>query len=136
MSSSLHKRNVKVSNKDGDILFTTTTSIASGATKISTDVDDGNKDTIEEPKVKKNSALVDKLLKIESIVTPILITLISFYLRFYKVGEADKIIWDEAHFAKFGSYYVNHSYYFDVHPPIGFKFQSINDLSNHNHDNF
>lgn len=116
MSSSLHKRNVKVSKEDVDDILSSTTSVANG---VSSDVDNTDTDTIEEPKLKKNSALVNNLLKIESIVTPILITLISFYLRFYKVGKADKIIWDEAHFAKFGSYYVNHSYYFDVHPPIG-----------------
>ena len=53
-------------------------------------------------------------------VTPlVLFTALSIYLRHYKIGDNHSIIWDEAHFAKFGSYYNKHTFYHDVHPPLG-----------------
>ncbi|PVU94551.1 hypothetical protein BB560_005928 [Smittium megazygosporum] len=48
----------------------------------------------------------------------IIITFLSFFTRMYKIGAADTVIWDEAHFGKFGAYYINGTFYHDVHPPL------------------
>lgn len=51
--------------------------------------------------------------------TPLILTIVSFGLRYYELGANDTVIWDEAHFAKFGSFYNKHEFYHDVHPPLG-----------------
>ncbi|XP_074766120.1 protein O-mannosyl-transferase 2 isoform X2 [Athene noctua] len=48
-----------------------------------------------------------------------LVTLLSFTSRFYRLPEPPHVCWDETHFGKMGSYYINRTFFFDVHPPLG-----------------
>nr|XP_023684018.1 protein O-mannosyl-transferase 2 isoform X1 [Paramormyrops kingsleyae] len=48
-----------------------------------------------------------------------LVAVLSLITRFYKILEPPHICWDETHFGKMGSYYINRTFFFDVHPPLG-----------------
>ncbi|XP_072032340.1 protein O-mannosyl-transferase 2-like [Amphiura filiformis] len=48
-----------------------------------------------------------------------MVCLLTFVTRFHKLDEPDHICWDETHFGKMGSYYINRTFFFDVHPPLG-----------------
>jgi dolichyl-phosphate-mannose-protein mannosyltransferase len=42
--------------------------------------------------------------------------------RFYNVHLPAWVCWDETHFGKMGSWYINQTFFFDVHPPLGKMF--------------
>ncbi|XP_077395910.1 protein O-mannosyl-transferase 2 isoform X2 [Festucalex cinctus] len=49
----------------------------------------------------------------------LLVAGLSFSTRLYKIKEPPHVCWDETHFGKMGSYYINKTFFFDVHPPLG-----------------
>lgn len=54
-----------------------------------------------------------------------IIIILTAGTRFYKVTEPQHVCWDETHFGKMGSWYINRTFFFDVHPPLG-KVNNIN----------
>lgn len=74
----------------------------------------------------------------------VIVTLLAAYTRFTKLGTPSRVVFDEVHFGKFASYYLERTYFFDLHPPFAkllftlvgyligydgkFKFDNINDL--------
>ncbi|KAI7663462.1 protein O-mannosyl-transferase 1, partial [Hortaea werneckii] len=47
------------------------------------------------------------------------ITALAFLTRFWGISHPDQVVFDEVHFGKFASYYLQRTYFFDVHPPFG-----------------
>ncbi|GAO15530.1 uncharacterized protein UV8b_02987 [Ustilaginoidea virens] len=46
-------------------------------------------------------------------------TFLAFVTRFWGVTHPNEVVFDEVHFGKFASFYLQRTYFFDVHPPLG-----------------
>lgn len=45
-------------------------------------------------------------------------TTLAFATRFYYIWYPNEVVFDEVHFGKFSTYYLERTYYFDLHPPF------------------
>ncbi|KAK0656397.1 glycosyltransferase family 39 protein [Cercophora newfieldiana] len=52
-------------------------------------------------------------------IVGVLITAAAFLTRFWGISHPNEVVFDEVHFGKFASYYLERTYFFDVHPPFG-----------------
>ncbi|KAI9171498.1 Dolichyl-phosphate-mannose--protein mannosyltransferase 4 [Paramyrothecium foliicola] len=57
--------------------------------------------------------------EIEHRITFVIITILAFVTRFWGISHPNEVVFDEVHFGKFASYYLERTYFFDVHPPFG-----------------
>lgn len=48
-----------------------------------------------------------------------IITILAFLTRFWGISHPNQVVFDEVHFGKFASFYLQRTYFFDVHPPLG-----------------
>ncbi|KAK4946153.1 Dolichyl-phosphate-mannose--protein mannosyltransferase 4 [Elasticomyces elasticus] len=48
-----------------------------------------------------------------------IVTILAFVTRFFGISHPNEVVFDEVHFGKFASYYLQRTYFFDVHPPFG-----------------
>ncbi|KAJ3439748.1 dolichyl-phosphate-mannose--protein mannosyltransferase [Anaeramoeba flamelloides] len=48
----------------------------------------------------------------------LIVTLVSFYCRLWRLSEPSEVIFDEVHFGKFTNWYLKGEYFFDIHPPL------------------
>lgn len=104
-----------------------------------TDFDDDDLNKLKAQEVsssQKDSPLAYK-------ITMVVVSLFAIYTRFTNIETPSKVVFDEVHFGKFASYYLERTYFFDLHPPMAklliafvgwlvgydgsFKFESIND---------
>uniref|UniRef100_A0A0A1WHV6 Protein O-mannosyl-transferase 2 n=1 Tax=Zeugodacus cucurbitae TaxID=28588 RepID=A0A0A1WHV6_ZEUCU len=74
-----------------------------------------------ELKIKSNAEKVKPVKKdqINKWMTFGAIIILTICTRYYKVTEPEHVCWDETHFGKMGSWYINRTFFFDVHPPLG-----------------
>jgi len=55
----------------------------------------------------------------------LILTVMAFITRFYHLGVPSSIVSDEHYFVDFGRHYLTHTFYHDVHPPLGKFFLAL-----------
>jgi dolichyl-phosphate-mannose-protein mannosyltransferase len=46
------------------------------------------------------------------------LVIVSFFTRFWNLFSPNSVVFDEVYFKMFAAHYLDHRYYFDIHPPL------------------
>ncbi|KAM0680045.1 Protein O-mannosyltransferase 2 [Glugoides intestinalis] len=55
----------------------------------------------------------------KSQIIPCGVLILAFLVKIHRIEKGNFVTWDEAHFGKFSQSYLDRTFYFDVHPPLG-----------------
>lgn len=67
----------------------------------------------------RNKKPDENIMRFRGCLPQALVFMVSYAVKEYKIEKGNFVIWDEAHFGKFSQSYLNRTFYFDVHPPLG-----------------
>ena len=81
-------------------------------------IDRIDKQDIQDPKIFK--AYKERTPQPASMILVVFLLILSLAVRLYKITNPNEIVFDEVHFGKFASNYLNSKFFFDVHPPVQF----------------
>lgn len=100
-------------------------------------------DVLEKHIAKRASYTIAPEMKSWYKVANIVMSTLALFTRFYYIWYPREVVFDEVHFGKFASYYLERTYFFDLHPPFAklliafvgwlvgfngkFKFENIGD---------
>ncbi|KAI0140940.1 glycosyltransferase family 39 protein [Hypoxylon sp. NC0597] len=93
--------------------------VPGSAKKQSASASPAGTDTEFDSLVKTNKKATGSNSELDYKIAFTVITVLAFISRFWGISHPNEVVFDEVHFGKFASYYLERTYFFDVHPPFG-----------------
>ena len=72
----------------------------------------------------------------EKYIYPAILAILSFFTHFSFLNFPNQVVFDETHYGKFVSDYLNRSYFFDIHPPLSKLLATLSAYLGHFTSNF